>query len=71
MAVVARVVRCWLSPGATYHSLPLANSNSCRDKWEEGGDDVKSAWYMSELHTCYNPRYKEQAGDGEQISKSR
>ena len=30
-----------------------------RFKWEEGGDDVKSAWFLHlGPHTCYNGEYK-------------
>ncbi len=32
---------------------------TARFKWEEGGDDVKSAWSLHlGRHTCYNGRYK-------------
>ena len=32
---------------------------TAREKREEGGDDVKSAWPLClGLHTCYNGRYK-------------
>ncbi len=31
---------------------------TARVKWEEGGDDVKSAWPLCPgLHTCYNAYY--------------
>ena len=32
---------------------------TARFKWEEGGDDVKSAWFLRlGQHTCYNGEYK-------------
>src|SRR3970282_1626719 len=35
------------------------SKETARDKREEGGDDVKSAWPLCPgLHTCYNARYK-------------
>ncbi len=46
---------------------------TARDKWEEGGDDVKSSWPLyAGLHTCYNGGDKEmQWGNPEPILKSR
>ena len=35
------------------------SKGTARVKWEEGGDDVKSAWPLCPgLHTCYNVCYK-------------
>ena len=36
------------------------SSETARAKWEEGGDDVKSAWPSDRLglHTRYNGQYK-------------
>ncbi len=44
---------------------------TARVKWEEGGDDVKSAWPLCPgLHTCYNAGYNEKRnGNVEQIYK--
>ena len=39
------------SPVANGHA---GNSGDCPVTREEGGDDVKSSWPMSGLHTCYN-----------------
>ena len=36
------------------------SQETARFKWEEGGDDVKSAWSLRlGRHTCYNGEYKE------------
>ena len=76
----ARAVRCWVksrNERNPYCQLPTRyggdSGGTAGDKPEEGGDDVKSAWPLCPgLHTCYNPRYKEQqTGNGKQISKKR
>ena len=36
----------------------MHSKGTARVKWEEGGDDVKSAWPLYPgLHTCYNAYY--------------
>ncbi len=49
------------------------SEETARDKREEGGDDVKSAWPLCPgLHTYYNGRYNgKQDRKMEQISESR
>ena len=44
---------------------------TARFKWEEGGDDVKSAWSLHlGRHTCYNgPDSEGRPCEGERISK--
>ena len=46
----------FVATGSVYRA---AHSNgTARVKWEEGGDDVKSAWPLYPgLHTCYNAYY--------------
>ena len=44
---------------------------TARFKWEEGGDDVKSAWFLHlGRHTCYNGEHKgTPSSNAEQIPK--
>ncbi len=57
----ARVVRCTVKSGneRNPHLVFYVSQETARFKWEEGGDDVKSAWFLRlGLHTCYNGEYK-------------
>ena len=48
------------------------SGGTARRNWEEGGDDVKSAWSLCPgLHTRYNGRYNgKPVREGEQIQKA-
>ena len=57
----ARVVRCTVKSGNERNPYPVfyMSQETARFKWEEGGDDVKSAWFLRlGLHTCYNGKYR-------------
>ena len=56
----ARVVRCTVKSGNERNPYLVfhVSQETARFKWEEGGDDVKSAWPLClGLHTCYNGWY--------------
>ena len=43
---------------ANYDFVMVHSKGTARVKWEEGGDDVKSAWPLCPgRHTCYNAYY--------------
>ena len=76
----ARAVRCRLKCHNERNPCRQLPSGKAGDsvgtataRWEEGGDDVKSARPLRPgLHTCYNGDYRgEPPGDGAPISKSR
>ena len=69
----ARVVRCSVKSENERNPLEKlqVSDPTAREKREEGGDDVKSAWplYLG-LHTRYNGHYNGQRkGDLERILK--
>ena len=75
----ARAVRCWVKSRNERNPRPLLPSGNAghsegtaHDKWEEGGDDVKSSWPLCPgPHTCYNGADREtQYRKVEQISKT-
>ncbi len=56
----ARAVRCSVKSGNERNPRRQlqVSGETARDKREEGGDDVKSAWPLCPgLHTRYNGRY--------------
>ena len=67
----ARVVRCSVKSENERNPLEKlqVSDPTAREKREEGGDDVKSAWPLYPgLHTRYNGRYNgKRRGDLEQI----
>ena len=71
----ARVVRCSVKSGNERNpriQLQVSGSTA-RFNWEEGGDDVKSAWPLCPgLHTRYNGRSNRlPTREGEPIQESR
>jgi hypothetical protein len=69
----ARVVRCWVKSRNERNPYgQLLVSDRTARYWEEGGDDVKSAWLLHlGRHTRYNGAHSAQRpGNSERIAKA-